>query len=193
MSGNDRRTALLGRLEKIRELLASFFRAFTRDEVHHACLRNNRTAPYRMGQYHRPPAHKKTAIMITGKGGPRPVLAGARGARRRDARRRRGHDDDARGYGFGAGLSDRAACRHDGSGRSLRRRLPVRTGARLSGQGMPQARRALGRRGDPASGRPPAAEPEGNGAARGDSRLDQLVASLRISMRRTAADTVISK
>jgi sugar/nucleoside kinase (ribokinase family) len=33
-----------------------------------------------MGQYHRPPAHKKTAIMITGKGGPRPVLAGERGA-----------------------------------------------------------------------------------------------------------------
>ena len=39
MSGNDRRTALLGRLEKIRELIASFFRAFTQDEVHHACLR----------------------------------------------------------------------------------------------------------------------------------------------------------
>jgi hypothetical protein len=37
MSGNDRRTALLGRIEKIRELIASFFRAFTQDEVHHAC------------------------------------------------------------------------------------------------------------------------------------------------------------
>ena len=39
MSGNDRRTALLGRIEKIRELIASFFRAFTQDEVHHVCLR----------------------------------------------------------------------------------------------------------------------------------------------------------
>src|SRR5580692_4544109 len=39
MSGNDRRTALLGRLEQIRELIASFFRAFTQDEVHLACLR----------------------------------------------------------------------------------------------------------------------------------------------------------
>jgi hypothetical protein len=50
MSGNDRRTAFLGRLEKIRELIASFFRAFTQDEVHHACLRENRTAPYSCSQ-----------------------------------------------------------------------------------------------------------------------------------------------
>src|SRR5258705_4855992 len=34
MSGNDRRTALLGSLEKIRKLIASFFRAFAQDEVH---------------------------------------------------------------------------------------------------------------------------------------------------------------
>jgi hypothetical protein len=38
MSGDDRRTTLPGRIEKIRELIASFFRAFTQDEVHHACL-----------------------------------------------------------------------------------------------------------------------------------------------------------
>ena len=50
MSGNDRRTAFLRRLEKIRELIASFFRAFTQDEVHHDCLRSNRTAPYRISQ-----------------------------------------------------------------------------------------------------------------------------------------------
>src|SRR6266536_5879495 len=35
MSGNDRRTALLGCIEKIRELIASFFRALTQDEVYH--------------------------------------------------------------------------------------------------------------------------------------------------------------
>jgi hypothetical protein len=51
MSGNDSRTAFLGRLEKIRELIASFFRAFTQDEVHHDCLRSNRTAPYRISQW----------------------------------------------------------------------------------------------------------------------------------------------
>jgi hypothetical protein len=51
MSGDDRRTALLGRIEKIPELIASFFSAFTQDEVHHACLRQQ---PYRISQY--PPA-----------------------------------------------------------------------------------------------------------------------------------------
>jgi hypothetical protein len=50
MSGDDRRTALLGRLKKVRELIASFFRAFTQDGVRHACLRSNRTAPYRIRQ-----------------------------------------------------------------------------------------------------------------------------------------------
>src|SRR6266700_5278828 len=39
MSGNDRRAALLGCIEKIRKLIASFFCTLTQDEVHHACLR----------------------------------------------------------------------------------------------------------------------------------------------------------
>jgi hypothetical protein len=52
MSGNDRRTALLGGLEKIRELIASFFRALAQDGVHHVCLPSDRTAPYRISQWH---------------------------------------------------------------------------------------------------------------------------------------------
>jgi hypothetical protein len=43
MSGNDRRTALLGRLEKIRELIASFFRALVQDGVHHEATVQHRT------------------------------------------------------------------------------------------------------------------------------------------------------
>ena len=43
MFGNDRRTALLGRIEKIRELITSFFRAFTQDSVHHARTVQHRT------------------------------------------------------------------------------------------------------------------------------------------------------
>lgn len=50
MSGDDRRTALPGRIEKIRELIASFFRAFTH-KVHQACLRTDRTAPYGTSRY----------------------------------------------------------------------------------------------------------------------------------------------
>lgn len=43
MFGNDRRTALLGRIEKVRELVAGFFGAFTQDNVHHPCTVQHRT------------------------------------------------------------------------------------------------------------------------------------------------------
>lgn len=43
MFGNDRRTALLGRIEKIRELIAGFFRTLTQDKVHHPCTVQRRT------------------------------------------------------------------------------------------------------------------------------------------------------
>jgi hypothetical protein len=57
MPGNDRRTALLGCLEKIRELIASFFRAFAQAGVHHLLV-SETTVQHRTASVNniRPPA-----------------------------------------------------------------------------------------------------------------------------------------